>query len=213
MTDSLRAQLAANAATFGLELDAPVWTRLETLAGLWIRYGRSMNLTSARDRAELVPHMTEGLQVVALARRLGLDRPEVRWLDVGAGAGFPGLVIAACTSVTLTMVEPRERRAGFLELALASLARSGTVRRGFVEASGWRPIEGRSSLEGEFDAANARAVFAPDVWWEVGQVWVKDGGFVFAHLTTDNRDFWEQKLSDEVNFDRWSVCAARVEVG
>lgn len=208
--DPLRTRLEANAAQFGLALDDEEWTRLAVLRDLWIRYGRSMNLTGAQSALELAPHITEALQVVALARRLGLDRAEVRWLDVGAGAGFPGLVVAACLEVGLTLMEPRERRAGFLELALAAIGRPSRVLRGHLGVGTWSAVRGGSSLEGGFDVAGARAVFAPSAWIEVGRSWVRPGGIVFAHLTVDDSASCSEKWIDCINFDRWSICALRV---
>jgi 16S rRNA (guanine527-N7)-methyltransferase len=43
------------------------------------------------------------------------------WLDVGSGAGFPGLVIAAIHPAQVTLVESRRLRVGFLERAAATL--------------------------------------------------------------------------------------------
>lgn len=37
-----------------------------------------------------------------------------RWLDIGSGAGFPGIVVAALTEREVWLVEPRKRRATFL---------------------------------------------------------------------------------------------------
>lgn len=58
------------------------------------------------------------------------------WLDVGSGAGFPGLVVAALvpTSVHVTMVEPRRRRADFLRRTAEALKLSRvTVQQMRVE--------------------------------------------------------------------------------
>ena len=208
--DPLRTRLDANVAHFGLVLEDAEWTRLGVLRDLWLRYGRSMNLTSARSAVELAPHITEALQVVALARRLGLDRPEIRWLDVGSGGGFPGLVVAACLDVGLTLVEPRERRAGFLELALAAIDRRARVCRGHLGVGTWTAVGSDSAFEGNFDVAGARAVFTPELWIDVGRSWVRPGGIVFAHLTSSDSAFEHEKWDECINFDRWSVCAMRV---
>ena len=192
-----------------ISLERADWQRLELLVELWLRYGRVMNLTSAKSPAELVPHMLEAILAVALARDLGVGAG-ARWLDVGSGAGFPGLVIAALTEVELTMVEPRERRASFLEVALAQLQRSGRVLRGHVDVGAWRPLDraDEGALEvGSFDAASARAVYAPERWLDIGSSWVGPHGWVFAHLRPGNEGEFSLKTYRSMKIDQWSVCA------
>lgn len=187
------------------------WSRLEALAELWLRYGRVMNLTAARSIAELAPHIIEGMQVVDLVASLGISEG-ARWLDVGSGAGFPALIVAALSDVELTLIEPRERRAAFLEVALAQVGRRQRVLRGHLDESGWRPLGGeRGTVErGSFDVASARAVFPPPRWLEIARGWVKPGGLVVAHLTREAPDVAGWSSSDLRNFDRWSVRAYRV---
>jgi len=189
-------------------LERDDWRRLELLVELWLRYGRVMNLTSAKSPEELVPHVLEAILAVSLARDVGIG-PGERWLDVGSGAGFPGLVVAALTEVELTMVEPRERRASFLGVALAKLQRSGRVLRGHVDVAEWRPLdrEDEGKLEvGSFDAVSARAVYAPDRWLKIGSSWSGPQGWVFAHLTRDNVGQISENPDRSIKFDQWSVC-------
>lgn len=210
----LRSKMAEGELRIALERGD--WRRLELLVDLWLRYGRVMNLTSAKSPAELVPHVLEAILAVALARDVGLGAG-ARWLDVGSGAGFPGLVIAALTEVELTMVEPRERRASFLEVALAQLERSGRVLRGHVDVAAWRPLDraDEEAIEvGSFDAVSARAVYAPNRWLEIGTSWVGPHGWVFAHLRPGNEADFSSKTYRSMNFDQWSVCAfGRAESG
>lgn len=56
--------------------------------------------------------------IVDSAQLLGHAPPTGRWLDIGSGAGFPGMVLALLGAHHITLVEPRRRRAAFLvELA------------------------------------------------------------------------------------------------
>jgi 16S rRNA (guanine527-N7)-methyltransferase len=181
--------------------------RLERLVELWLRYGRVMNLTAAKSLEELVPHVLEAILAVSLARELGIASG-ARWLDVGSGAGFPGLVIAALTDVELTLVEPRERRASFLEVALAQLQRPARVLRGHVDAGAWSPLDRADENElrpGEFDAVSARAVYAPERWLEIGSTWANADGWIFAHLTRENVGNFRSNPLKSICFDQWSV--------
>ena len=91
------------------------------------------------------------------------------WLDIGTGAGFPGLVIACLRDAPMTLCEPRRRRAEFLEAAVArlGLADRVTVAACKVERLGSvrRIISARAvaSLDALFAAA--AAVSDRDTLW------------------------------------------------
>jgi 16S rRNA (guanine527-N7)-methyltransferase len=81
-----------------------------------------------------------------------------RVVDVGSGAGLPGIPLAlARPDVTLTLVEPMARRIEFLEEAVRDLGGDGT-------SSSWRVIRGRAEERtvvqtvGPVDVVTARAV-------------------------------------------------------
>lgn len=194
---------------WAVELDAEAWERLEKLASLWLRYGRVMNLTAAKSPEALAPHVIEALMVVALARKIGLGVGS-RWLDVGSGAGLPGLVLAALLDVELTMIEPRERRASFLEVALAQIGREARVLRGHLDET-WRPLPGTNAeiTPASFDASSARAVFPPPRWLEIAPRWVGEDGWVFAHISAQNTRSEEMVYSSRLFFDQWSVVVLR----
>ena len=76
-------------------------------------------------------HIVDSAQLIAFAEDARGD-----WLDIGTGAGFPGLVVAALTGRRVQLVEPRRRRADFLAAAAAALeiGERVTVRASKVEA-------------------------------------------------------------------------------
>lgn len=137
------------------------------------------------------------------------------WLDVGSGAGFPGLVAAACTRCVLTLVEPRARRAAFLELALASIeARDSRVFRGRLERNTWQRIGDGGDLEPKkhcYGIVSARAVFPAARWLAEGAAWVGNGGIVLAHLGHEAPDPGNRKPVARVDGPRWSVRAYGAE--
>ena len=55
-------------------------------------------------------------------------------LDIGSGAGFPGLVLAIITGRPLVLIEPRRRRADFLVAAAADLGLTVRVEQRRVES-------------------------------------------------------------------------------
>ena len=50
-----------------------------------------------------------------------MARTEGTWIDVGTGGGFPGIVVAICRAEPMLLVEPRKRRAAFLDHAVTTL--------------------------------------------------------------------------------------------
>lgn len=91
-------------------------------------------------------HIVDSAQLLDLAPAGG------RWLDLGSGAGFPGLIVAAISRRPVTLVESRAKRIAFLREASALLAIEPLIQ-----------IEGRrleTIVPSPFDIVSARA-FAP----------------------------------------------------
>jgi 16S rRNA (guanine527-N7)-methyltransferase len=75
------------------------------------------------------------------------------WVDIGSGAGLPGIVIATLVTGSMVLVEPRRLRADFLERTIEEL---GLGQRVSVAASNVQKVSGK------FDVITARAVAALD---------------------------------------------------
>lgn len=131
------------------EWNDEVLDRLEDLAALLTAENDVQNLVSDASLAELwVRHYVDSAQLLNLVPRETCRS----WLDLGTGAGFPGLVIAVLRpECQVYMVESRGRRIEWLQRAADSLRLSNAHVCGTkVEA-----LETR-----KFDAISARA-FAP----------------------------------------------------
>lgn len=152
-------------ATTGLLVTDPAWDRLESLVELWVRYGAAFNLVGDTSVAALVEHVREGLMAVRVAELAGGCAGP--WLDIGSGAGIPGLVVAVVRG-NVVMMEPRTRRAAFLELAVGALKISdATVIRGRVDGSMWRVLPGATSSDlemSEIKVLSAKAVMPVEKW-------------------------------------------------
>jgi 16S rRNA (guanine527-N7)-methyltransferase len=101
--------------------------RLGRLAALLLRWNRSINLISIKDESALWErHIVDSLQLVPLMQPL-----PCRAIDLGSGAGFPGLVLALATDVPFDLIEADRRKAAFLREAgrlLDAPVRVHTVR-------------------------------------------------------------------------------------
>ena len=89
-------------------------------------------------------HIADSAQLVRFA-----PRPDSHWLDIGSGAGLPGIVIAILSEGPVALVEPRRLRADFLVRAAAEI---GLAERIAVHAAKAETVQGR------FDVITARAV-------------------------------------------------------
>lgn len=174
----------------GWNLPPEVLERLETLLGLWLRYGVVMNLSGARTRAELLPHVLDGLDTAWIVRESVPDTTALRWVDFGSGGGFPGLVVGAVLDCELRLLEPRQKRASFLELACGAIERGSIgVQRDRFDAVTWdqKPLNGFiRAAEGATVVLSARAVWAPSEWLEVARHVANDGTHVVMHLSAEN---------------------------
>jgi 16S rRNA (guanine527-N7)-methyltransferase len=97
--------------------DEEVIGRLDRLAAIVERESQQQNLI-ARSTLPLIwsRHIVDSLQLIRYAPERGT------WLDVGTGAGFPGLVVAAAEPEReVILVEPRRLRAEYLRAATQEL--------------------------------------------------------------------------------------------
>lgn len=93
-------------------------------------------------------HILDSAQLLRFAQG-----PRSSWLDIGAGAGLPGMVLAILNDGPMTLVEPRKLRADFLGRCVAELDLGERVR---VEA------KRISAITGTYDCLTARAVGSVD---------------------------------------------------
>jgi 16S rRNA (guanine527-N7)-methyltransferase len=107
--------------------------RLATFVALLEKWQSATNLIAPRTLAEVWRrHVADSAQLVAIF-------PEARiWLDLGSGAGFPGLVVAIILAERggghVHLVDSDSRKAAFLREAIRSTAVPATMHQGRIEA-------------------------------------------------------------------------------
>ena len=145
--------------------------RLGALLDRVVTWNARMDLTAARDERELVDLYLCDALVLGVESARGDGPGTCRWVDVGSGAGAPGLALALLRpGLAMTLVEPRQKRVAFLRSAAGSLD----------QAAGVRVVEGRSErvAAAAHDVAVSRATFSPEEWLAEGarlavrEVWV-----------------------------------------
>lgn len=120
--------------------------RLDAFAELLRAENDRQNLVSKASLDQLWQrHIADSAQLLRF-----VDNPCANWIDLGSGAGFPGLVVARLHGGPVTLVEERRLRIDFLHQAAEVLGVDLTIVGGKVERVPPRP----------FDVISARA-FAP----------------------------------------------------
>lgn len=102
--------LQAGAQQLGLGLNPEAAARLLKFADMVLLWNESFGLTAVVDPEDfIVKHLLDSLSVLALLP------PAAQILDVGSGAGFPGIPLALAAAVEkVVLVEASERKAAFL---------------------------------------------------------------------------------------------------
>ncbi|HWC55771.1 MAG TPA: 16S rRNA (guanine(527)-N(7))-methyltransferase RsmG [Sphingomicrobium sp.] len=127
----------------GRPVSRETFEKLKAYVALIREESERQNLISASTLAQIWDrHILDSAQLVRYE-----PRPGASWIDLGSGAGLPGIVIACIVTGTVTLVEPRRLRAEFLHKASESLH----LRANVVAAKAER-------VEGKFDLITARAV-------------------------------------------------------
>ena len=169
---ALRA-LTDGAARLGVPLDARQLAQFARLRALLLHWNTRVNLTAITEPGEVVTkHFLDSLTcVLALpgeARTAsagvhrtrggaGVHRTPLQMLDVGAGAGFPGLPLAiALPALRVALLEAAGKKVRFIEAAIADLALpNATAIAGRAEELAHQP-----TFRGAYDVVTARAVAA-----------------------------------------------------
>lgn len=144
----------------GLSFDPS--NQLTAFRCLFARWNQSINLSAARTDDEVDEHVDDSLHVV------GHVVPEARVLDVGAGGGFPAVIVAICRpDAFIVALEPVHKKHAFLRTAAREL------RLPNLEAYAHR-VEDHPDCD--YDVAMSRATFDLREWLEQGLTLVRVGG-------------------------------------
>lgn len=116
----MRPALEAAAQALGLALTPAQVDQLLAYLALLQKWNRVYNLTAVRDPAEMLTHhLIDSLSVIGPLVRHGAPS---RLMDVGAGGGLPGVVIAICCPGTdVTCVDAVAKKATFIQQVAAEL--------------------------------------------------------------------------------------------
>ncbi len=158
--------------TLGLPIDAEAARLLERYADRLRAWNRKLNLTAITDPAEVAEkHIVDSLILLpALVTSRSL-------LDIGSGAGLPGIPVAcARRDLEVTCCDSVAKKIAFVKAVVAELDLS--VRGVVVRAKGEPEAEGLPLG----DAVVSRALGDPERWLPLGSHYLAEGGILLAML-------------------------------
>jgi 16S rRNA (guanine527-N7)-methyltransferase len=184
------AALARDAERVGVRLDAATVTLCARFAELLIERNTTVNLTAITAPADIATkHFLDSFTAVAVRTWTGHER----LVDVGSGAGFPGLALRlALPGTRVTLVESMGKKARFLEEVTSTLAIDG------VEVRNERAEALAHSRRERYDVGTARAVGTLGAIVEYLLPFLRVGGDAIA---------WKGRLDAELAGAR-KACAA-----
>lgn len=171
--------------------------QFQTYAKLLLEWNEKMNLTAITEKKEIVTkHFVDSLYGLPF-----LENSD-RLIDVGTGAGFPGIPLKiARPDLSLTLLDSLNKRLTFLNEVIQSLGLSDTKT---VHARAEEGATKKSPLRESFDCATARAVASLSVLSEYCLPYVKVGGVFLAYKGGD--------VEEECKASKNAVCTLGGEI-
>lgn len=171
----------------GADVPRETFDKLQEYGRLIVQENALQNLVSRHTLPDLWSrHLVDSAQLLRFAP------PGKRWLDIGSGAGLPGLVLAILGVKSITLVEPRRLRTEFLTRCVEQL-----------ELTNVRVITGKVEYltNDRFDVITARAVAPMGRLFELGSTLLeRDGQWVLPKGRSAAKELAEARTSWQGEF-------------
>jgi 16S rRNA (guanine527-N7)-methyltransferase len=139
---------------------------LNRFLDLFEKWNKSINLSAASSRDELLEHLEDSKHVVPHLQHAA------RVLDVGSGGGFPVVIAAICLpDISFVSLEPVHKKHAFLRTAARELGLPNLDPRA-------QRVDDHDVRD--YDAAMSRATFDLAEWLAMGMGYVQPGGLVLG---------------------------------
>lgn len=166
----MKTTLAGGLPQMGLSLDDGIQEKLCAFGEAVVEQNKVMNLTAITEPSQVARlHLLDSLSLLTLE-----DLRGKRLIDVGCGAGFPGVPVKiACPEAQLTLLDSLGKRMQWLESVLPRLG----VEAECVTARAEEAVAERREC---YDVATSRAVARLNILLELTAPYVKVGGKILA---------------------------------
>lgn len=171
--ETIETMLKEGAAALSAKLDDIKLQKLSRYKELLMEWNQKFNLTAIEDEKDIViKHLIDSFSIIPY-----LKHSNIRIIDVGTGAGFPGIPVKiACDAVEVILLDSLVKRVSFLDTVIKELALEKIKAiHGRAEDFGVKP-----EYREQFDVSVARAVAGLPVLLEYCLPFVKTGGVFIA---------------------------------
>lgn len=174
---------------------------LEVYYNLLIKWGATYNLTSIKDKDEVFEkHFWDSLAVMPFLPTHG------RLLDIGAGAGFPGIPLKmASPALSVMLLEATKKKCNFCDAVIREL---GLKDIKMVQGR----VEENSTMDkcGKFDIVISRATFSLKDYLGYAKPYIKDAGSMIVAMKSGDIEEELKEASAElkeldIKIERYSL--------
>ena len=181
--DKMEQTLFEQLPLYGLDIPEEIRKRLCDFGTAMVKQNEVMNLTAITEPEQVAKlHLLDSLTVLRCA-----DLNGKTFIDVGCGAGFPGVPLSiACPEAKITLLDSLAKRMNWLQTVLPEL---GVSNARCVTA---RAEEAVATCRETYDFATSRAVARLNILLELTAPYVKVGGAVLAMKGSAAREELEE---------------------
>ncbi len=161
--------------------------KFKIYAGLLSKWQEKINLIGPATKEDVWKrHFLDSAQLLPLVQKAKPDKAPLTWLDIGSGAGFPGLVLALLGE-KIVLVEPGAKRAAFLRQVIREASVNAEVIQEKIEEISLFPVD--------IVTARALADIAQLLAWGVpflrqgGEIWLLKGARAEEELTSARKNW------------------------
>lgn len=138
------------------------------------KWNKKINLVARAGEQEIIEkHFLDSLTLLPFMQK----QAENKWLDVGSGGGFPGLVLKiCCPDLALTLVEPRLKKVSFMKHVIRTLGlQQAQVKEARLEAGDKALFNGKT-----FSLISSRALSKISDFLDLSESFSPPGGKVIC---------------------------------
>lgn len=173
----IKEQLIDGGRRLGVEVLPDQVKTIELLLAHLAEYNQHTNLVAKADPQTVVrDHVMDAFSLLPILEKF-LPRPQ-RLIDIGSGAGFPGLILAVMLPwATMHLLDSVAKKTRFLSAEVEALGLSDRVA---VHTARAEELAHDGKLRGKFQVATARAVGSLELVAELCLPFLEAGGYLLA---------------------------------